>query len=297
MKRSSPVVVVAWFVGLWACNGGVVGEQDSGMELSPAQEYTGEVPPQATAESSPQATPQEPPQEPPQCANGYHLEGTSCVADEAPVPVPVPPVDPCAGLTCSGHGTCAASGGVASCQCASGYHAEGMSCVVNPPVPQPCVYPAAPYGSAVGSVIFPQVQSQCYAPAQTTASAVAVAGFFDCDGSKHVNAVLIEHVASFCGACQQTEAHLGTLAQTWASKGIVLINVLLDGSIDSGVKTWRDTYDLGASYVCDTGANSLFPGGGVPYGVLVDPRTMKIVGAGTVSDDAVTALATKNGAN
>ncbi len=34
-------------------------------------------------------------------------------------------------LTCSGHGTCVASGTSASCRCVSGYHAEALTCVAD----------------------------------------------------------------------------------------------------------------------------------------------------------------------
>ncbi len=40
--------------------------------------------------------------------------------------------DPCAGQSCSGHGTCQVNAGVATCQCAAGYTASGLSCVPNP---------------------------------------------------------------------------------------------------------------------------------------------------------------------
>ncbi|MBN1771347.1 MAG: hypothetical protein JXB32_08810, partial [Deltaproteobacteria bacterium] len=41
-------------------------------------------------------------------------------------------VDPCEGIDCSGHGTCAVTGGdTAVCLCDAGYHAEGTTCVAN----------------------------------------------------------------------------------------------------------------------------------------------------------------------
>lgn len=39
------------------------------------------------------------------------------------------PTDPCVGVTCSGHGTCAVVSGAAACTCESGYHASGLACV------------------------------------------------------------------------------------------------------------------------------------------------------------------------
>ena len=37
--------------------------------------------------------------------------------------------NPCAGVSCGGHGTCAASGGSAACTCDDGYYASGLSCL------------------------------------------------------------------------------------------------------------------------------------------------------------------------
>ena len=38
-------------------------------------------------------------------------------------------IDPCAGQTCSDHGTCAVNAGNASCVCDDGYHADGLTCI------------------------------------------------------------------------------------------------------------------------------------------------------------------------
>lgn len=44
--------------------------------------------------------------------------------------------DVCAGITCSGHGTCAVSGSVPVCQCEASYHPEGTQCIVDGPLPK-----------------------------------------------------------------------------------------------------------------------------------------------------------------
>jgi hypothetical protein len=38
-------------------------------------------------------------------------------------------VDPCEGQDCSGHGTCVAENGAATCDCDAGYEADGLACV------------------------------------------------------------------------------------------------------------------------------------------------------------------------
>lgn len=40
--------------------------------------------------------------------------------------------NPCAGVSCGGHGTCASSGGSAVCTCNAGYYASGLICLATP---------------------------------------------------------------------------------------------------------------------------------------------------------------------
>lgn len=53
-----------------------------------------------------------------------------------PQPTPQPTPQPCAGVSCSGNGSCAVVSGNPTCACNSGFHAEGLSCVANACVPQ-----------------------------------------------------------------------------------------------------------------------------------------------------------------
>ncbi|MEK7703933.1 MAG: hypothetical protein AAB426_03155, partial [Myxococcota bacterium] len=55
-----------------------------------------------------------------------------------------PPVDPCAGVTCTGHGTCATtSADLPICACDQDYHAQGLDCVADPVGTAPVVTLAA----------------------------------------------------------------------------------------------------------------------------------------------------------
>jgi hypothetical protein len=40
-------------------------------------------------------------------------------------------IDPCAGVTCGGNGTCSTASGTAACTCNAGYHAAGLTCVID----------------------------------------------------------------------------------------------------------------------------------------------------------------------
>jgi hypothetical protein len=52
-----------------------------------------------------------------ECDDGYSADGLDCIAN-----------DPCAGVDCSGHGTCADEGEDLTCDCDPGYEADGLEC-------------------------------------------------------------------------------------------------------------------------------------------------------------------------
>jgi|RhiMetdeSRZDD1v2_1073273.scaffolds.fasta_scaffold1367617_2 hypothetical protein len=56
----------------------------------------------------------------------------------------------------------------------------------------PCTYPAGPYGVAQGQVVPPTLTWQGYAPGSNTVTTISIQDFFDCDGSKGINAVMVD---------------------------------------------------------------------------------------------------------
>ena len=84
------------------------------------------------------------------CEQGFsNPDGNTldCVA-----PPPPPPADPCDGVTCSGHGNCLATDGVATCACTSDgayiyHHPEGN--------PLDCVSSSTPVGPEPGPGTLP----------------------------------------------------------------------------------------------------------------------------------------------
>src|SRR5207244_1721343 len=63
------------------------------------------------------------------CERGYRATGLNCLPEAAP--------DPCDGVTCSGHGRCAVTGGAPGCACDAGYRPSGLECVPSA-MPDPC---------------------------------------------------------------------------------------------------------------------------------------------------------------
>jgi hypothetical protein len=56
----------------------------------------------------------------------------------------------------------------------------------------PCTYPSGPYGVAQGQVVPPTLSWQGYAPGSNTVTTITPEDLFDCDGSKGINAVMVD---------------------------------------------------------------------------------------------------------
>lgn len=72
--------------------------------------------------------------------------GESGDSDEAVATPSAGPSDPCAGVTCSGHGTCEATGAAAVCRCSEHFHAVGLACVADGACP--LTTPAETFGAS-----------------------------------------------------------------------------------------------------------------------------------------------------
>jgi hypothetical protein len=58
--------------------------------------------------------------------------------------------------------------------------------------PQPCQYPAGPYGVALGQTVPPTISWQGYAPGQSQATNISIQDLFDCDGRFGIHAIMID---------------------------------------------------------------------------------------------------------
>lgn len=84
---------------------------------------------------------------------------------------------------------------------------------------------------------------------------------------------------------------------------MIIQNASRGPATKANVDLWTSTYSCNYDVVLDPTGRSLFPGTGgtigLPYNLIVDPRTMKIVkiiqGDGASVDTAVKSLLTANG--
>jgi hypothetical protein len=164
-------------------------------------------------------------------------------------------------------------------------------------------------------VLDPSFTWQTYYPGSNTPQALTPRDLFDCDGSKHINAIVVEEAATWCGPCQDiATATPAKFSGAWNGLGVAYVTILGDGNLSGNenvapttadAQWWRDQFGIGMTYVGVDPAESQGQKppiestfGGYPSLVIVDPRTMTVVENGSGNDPgydtAVTTLATKN---
>jgi hypothetical protein len=142
----------------------------------------------------------------------------------------------------------------------------------------------------VGSVVDPSLAWQGYKDGAGNAASVSIADYFDCDGARGVNALLLDESATWCADCSKEAATIAPeVGSSWASAGVNVVTLMSQdeqqhpATLDTAL-AWRNEYALTAGAVCADpkwttklwgGASSA--GNGFPTNVLIDPRTMKIV--------------------
>lgn len=151
-----------------------------------------------------------------------------------------------------------------------------------------CTYPKGPYGVGIDVVLSPNSSWQGYAANDTSVATLKMFDLFDCDGSKGINAIMIDVSAGWCAACE-TQAHdEAQLTSQYDAVGVKAITLLIMDAAEQPATTqtaldWRTTYGLADVGVYADPNFLLQPNEqtiGLPITYIVDPRTMKIV-AGT----------------
>lgn len=174
-------------------------------------------------------------------------------------------------------------------------------------MPSMCTYPGTPYGKQAGKVVNGAYQWAGFAEGSDDQVEVKISDYYDCDGTKGVNALLIDVSATWCGACQQEAAEFKNKMNTWGPMGIHILTLMIEdaNSKPASVSTaldWRKQYNLEATATAADPKYTFIPTGtvGLPYQLLVDPRTMKILSVqqGYSGDySAMLNLANKNKTN
>ena len=151
-----------------------------------------------------------------------------------------------------------------------------------PPPPEPCAYPVGPYGTSIGKTVSPNLSWPGFRD-DGTPGQIGIADYFDCDGSRGVNALLVIVSAVWCGACQQEASQLNGIVSGWNGKGIRVLTLIIETATgapatQNTAQQWRDTFQAtGWSVAADPQFSFQTSGSnGLPIAVVIDPRTMKV---------------------
>ena len=155
-----------------------------------------------------------------------------------------------------------------------------------------CAYPSGPYGTDVGDVVDPSLSWKGFVDSGSAPTTVSITDYYDCDGSKGVQALLLDESASWCGDCVAEAEQIGPLlGTTWKNDGVRVVTLVAQdaqtapGTLDAAL-SWRDHFALSTGAVCADPGWTMRRWGpaahgagdnGFPTNALVDPRTMKIV--------------------
>jgi len=147
-----------------------------------------------------------------------------------------------------------------------------------------CSLPVGPYGEMPGNTVSPQLVFQGYADQSAQAGSVALADYFDCDGTKGINAILIDESATWCGPCQDEAGDLVQHEASWQAKGIRVLTLMVENASSQPAtlqtaSEWKQAFGLNTAVAADP--NFSFYGSGpevgLPLQLVVDPRTFKII--------------------
>ena len=236
----------------------------------------------------------------PGCAAGGGSTGWGSESDPAPTATP----SPSGGDAVSGDaGHSTPEAGSAAAPEAGPAPDAGTS---TPPPSSSCTtYPPGPYGVTQGTILDPSLSWQGYAAGSTTLSTLQPSDLFDCDGSKVINAVVLDWTAIDCVNCQNEAQSLeAEMRSTWLAEGVRFDTIITPDSTGGTATTqdcttWEQAYGLADVGVFADPDSLLFSSEveGLPGTFLVDPRTMKIVEITqgyTGPDPAISQLAQMN---
>jgi hypothetical protein len=171
----------------------------------------------------------------------------------------------------------------------------------SPPPPQTIDgYPVGPYGLAVGQV-FPNITLQGYVGGVAPWTTITTKDYFDVDGSKGINGLMITIAAPWCAGCTAEGASLPNLYRTkYQPLGARFLAAVVQdaashpatrATVDAWIASYKTSYDIAADPDLATVRTDSSSSGSLalPYDYVIDPRTMRIaaIDSGIASYGAV----------
>ena len=159
------------------------------------------------------------------------------------------------------------------------------------PANSTAAYPVGPYGTRTGDTIadatflgYPRFDDRSLQP-------VSFHDFYDPDGSKGIKLIDFSAGAIWCPPCNEEAAALSDTANGAQALrdelGVAFVQNLTEGdnpasplpANEDDLNQWLDSYSLPFPLFLDPSKkmSAYFDAKGIPFGMLIDPRTMKIV--------------------
>jgi hypothetical protein len=152
--------------------------------------------------------------------------------------------------------------------------------------PQQCSgWPSGKIGLMEGYVVPRSLSWQGYLAGTETLTTIKISDYYDGDGSKGINAILIDESATWCGPCNQEAPVIEqAMKGQWGPDGVRVLTLMVENANHQRADTstalqWIGIHNLTS---VDVAADPTFMFGsvtgtnGLPTNVLIDPRTMKI---------------------
>jgi hypothetical protein len=117
---------------------------------------------------------------------------------------------------------------------------------------------------------------------------IPLCDYFDPDGKKGINALLVNASAAWCPPCNQLAPNLARLEARFAWRGTRIVELLVDGfktepASQSTIDAWQKKFALPVDTLIDPDQEYLehdTPDFGFPTQWYIDPRTMKVFARG-----------------
>jgi hypothetical protein len=162
-------------------------------------------------------------------------------------------------------------------------------------------WPSGSTGASMGKTLKQTLSWQGFKEYSSTAGNHSIEEFYDCDGSKGINALLFITATATCGICKAEAKNLEAKMAAWEPMGIKVVSLILYPSGISGAEAWKTSYGLTKSSIfSDKMPPSMAYSStiGTPLHTIVNPRNMQVVytqmGGGSTSYTKLEQLAQQN---
>jgi hypothetical protein len=151
-------------------------------------------------------------------------------------------------------------------------------------------YPAAPYGARAGAIIENFNFLGWHAPTNTNFDTaklepVSLGQFYDPHGDQGVKLLVITSTAVWCSACKQEYKDMAGAVSTYEAKGVRFLGALFEDDNSQPAKPsdlvlWAKLFNVSFPFALDPDLKlgSFFDVEATPMEMIVDTRTMKILG-------------------